>query len=1285
MALRKNSRTKSLSLSDDFPLRVARQRNSLIAKRTEDPVKIIKYIDENIIGKGNPFLGPYGRRKLVYANYQASGRSLQFLEDYIVKEVVPAFGDIKCGSSVTGLQSQFKESRDLIKLAFSASDDDDIIFCDNPQDRLCYLLSKETSNNQRHGSFSSDIDIKIETNGSNNESSEHSSPSSHHTDHNPFYYNNDTKPIIFVSGTEPVEHIQSWIDAGAQIERISENHEGFLDLTDLERRLQYYTETKRPLVGYFTGVSRLTGMLADDVATTILLHQYNALSIWDYSSTVSCAPINMNPALPGAMKDALFFHGKSLIGGVQSSGVLIIKKQLVKDTSSILCDSSSVVEVVRTGLSVQLKESLGTQTIMNRQEKICKLMLSHVRTIPEIVLIGPNCSTTKRVSTLCFMVRHPRGTFLHHRFVVAVLNDVFGIQASAHNFMGMAIGISNQLAIEYERILSDETTNRDLSPGYTRITLPFFMSDNEVGFILEALKMVATEGWKLLPQYEIDVKTKEWRHHSNSLAKERKFLSTIRYIDGKMLFTDRRISGAGTYPQSYSDCLQTARNLFNRSRKMAIRATPSDSLNLKLQKETEERLRWYMLPGEAHELLLGHSQFVKTLVPFDPNKLMEPPSLFSIHRHNSLSALDVKRFKSQSLPASPVQMSMMRQSSGPHSPIPKYPESASPPVVRFSLGGEVTCITNFVPTQVQQLYASEKSGPISRNRCYSTSSAQPCTTNQCTKQRSPLRTLQRQRSLYYSLTDPDHQSHQLCHQKIRTCSMSSQTDQFSVEEIDSIAITTQTTPTSTPCDDNVFVVDPLNNNNNNRISGSYSDCNEDIQAYVQEVTKELATEIKSEIREVISKVEDVLENTDGVELTTQTLNSLNNLNSAEELKNDNVSATEVVEYLKDFAKEMTSEVKSEIREVVNEIISPELCQLRKNSPPDILERRHLLKQRLSDTSHEMRSKLNKCHEIVKNRSESVPAPKEITQPPSTGAISKMLVDLSVTASHDSGINLSFSDSEGHHRNEKSKTSRPESCEGQKSESPTIIYNPNFRRGSSILRSSPETETDTEPDKWQNLPKEIWKQAAETIDEYEMLKDGDRVMVAVSGSSSSLCLLHLIRQFTRARGLHVILGAVTIGDASMDPRALMLYMRNLGVEYFYEQEITGEPLRQRLCLIARKRKYNVLATAPSLDKLAKNFLISVLNKGKLNEIKIIRPFLYIREHLFEETCNQKNMPSRPSKLFTQALDGTNSILRVQEMINPNVYENIKCALKPLMKLEYPKSQYELLKMSLTTRE
>lgn len=43
---------------------------------------------------------------MVYSNYEVSGRSLQFFEDYITKEVLPAFGDIGSVSSVTGLQSR---------------------------------------------------------------------------------------------------------------------------------------------------------------------------------------------------------------------------------------------------------------------------------------------------------------------------------------------------------------------------------------------------------------------------------------------------------------------------------------------------------------------------------------------------------------------------------------------------------------------------------------------------------------------------------------------------------------------------------------------------------------------------------------------------------------------------------------------------------------------------------------------------------------------------------------------------------------------------------------------------------------------------------------------------------------------------------------------------------------------------------------------------------------------------------------------------------------------------
>lgn len=320
--------------------------------------------------------------------------------------------------------------------------------------------------------------------------------------------------------------------------------------------------------------------------------------------------------------------------------------------------------------------------------------MSHIRTIPEIALLGPISTTAKRIPTICFLIKHPRGAFLHHRFVVAVLNDVFGIQSSAQSLLDSALGINNELIIEYEKLLNDTSNVESLRPGFTRITFPFFMNDAEVGYILEALKMVATEAWKLLPQYHVDNKTAEWRHHSNSLAKERKWLQSIRYNDGKMLFNDRRISSPGAFPQNFADCLQAARNLFNRSRKMAQKSTVGESLYLNLS-ETSEKLRWYMLPGEAHELLLGRSQKVKHSVPFDPTRLAEPSSLINMiqKRTNSLSGLDVRRYqKSYSLPGIPqhTKISISPPKSG-SLVLASHPLEYSSTLIHNSLSGDVMC------------------------------------------------------------------------------------------------------------------------------------------------------------------------------------------------------------------------------------------------------------------------------------------------------------------------------------------------------------------------------------------------------------------------------------------------------------------------------------------------------------------------------------------------------------------------------------------------------------------
>lgn len=124
---------------------------------------------------------------------------------------------------------------------------------------------------------------------------------------------------------------------------------------------------------------------------------------------------------------------------------------------------------------------------------------------------------------------------------------------------------------------------------------------------------------------------------------------------------------------------------------------------------------------------------------------------------------------------------------------------------------------------------------------------------------------------------------------------------------------------------------------------------------------------------------------------------------------------------------------------------------------------------------------------------------------------------------------------------------------------------------------------------------------QTIDEFDLIRDGDKILVCMSGSSSSMCLIHLLRQFSRARGLHVELAALTLNSTGVDPRALMLYMRDLGIEFIYEfdRELSTICLKDKLAVIARKKGFNVIALGITLDKLADHFLSSVICRGKLD--------------------------------------------------------------------------------------
>lgn len=569
------------------------ERQLEIPERSADlPVQpLLDAIREAVIGDDTLIATPFGSRRVTYADYTASGRALSFIEEFITREVLPRYANTHTESSGTGLQTTRlrEDARAEIKRSLNGDDSTAVIFTGSGStgaiDKFIGMMNLR---------LPADLDARYRLLSQ--------IPAAE-------------RPVVFIGPFEHHSNELPWRESIADVIVIPEDSDGHIDIEALRSRLSEFAD--RPLkIGSFSAASNVTGIVSDTHAISQLLHEHGALACWDFAASAPYIDIEMNPRCdhPLAYKDAIFMSPHKFIGGPSTPGILVIRKDIVTNTVPDVVGGGTVayvnesehvylkdiehreeggtpaiVEAIRAGLVFKLKNTVGIDVIRAYEHDFVHRAVHALEQHPNIQVLGNH--EADRLSIVSFVIRR-NGRYLHHNFVVAVLNDLFGIQSRggcscAGPYGHRLLGIDLERSHEYEREI--ERGCEGIKPGWVRINFNYFINEVNFEYVIRAVSLIADHGWKLLPSYMFDPLTGRWRHKAGAVEPALRLSDVSFEVEGMKYPRTSQVADDSQLPLY----LEEARDLFMRLPEPDLSQTPDwESADI-------ESLRWFDVAAET--------------------------------------------------------------------------------------------------------------------------------------------------------------------------------------------------------------------------------------------------------------------------------------------------------------------------------------------------------------------------------------------------------------------------------------------------------------------------------------------------------------------------------------------------------------------------------------------------------------------------------------------------------------------------------------------------------------